>query len=299
LRRQNDRLREVARQIQRDQELESGLKSARKKQLHMLPSPPTVPGYEFGCYYSPASSLGGDFYDFVEAPGGRLGIAIGDVTGHGVDAAIVMGMAKKTLNIFGKAFPTPRDVLVQSNESLFPDLDDMTFVSATYSVLDPATGRFEFARAGHNPALLCLPLDPPQIVPLKPKGIVLGMQKNEVFANFTEGAEIVLAPGQIVLQYTDGIVEAKNRAGTEYGLERLEDLLRKHVALPATQIVAAIQADFSQFSEGVEQDDDITLVVLKVLAPEAEQAGAEPPEPEPPGAEPPGPDGRTAPSADA
>ena len=265
MRRQNDRLRQVAKDILQKQEMESGLKSARKKQLHMLPPAPQVKGYEFDCYYSPASSLGGDFYDFVEAPGGRLGIAIGDVTGHGVDAAIVMGMAKKTLNIFGKAFPTARDVLVQSNESIYPDLDDMTFVSATYSILEPETGRFEYARAGHNPAILCTPGKPPTAVHLKPKGIVLGMQKSEVFDSVTEGAEIVLTPGQVVLQYTDGIVEAKNRAGEEFGMERLEALLLTTVDLTATEILKVITERFLEFSDGVEQDDDITLVVLKVL----------------------------------
>ncbi|MHC5036382.1 MAG: PP2C family protein-serine/threonine phosphatase [Planctomycetota bacterium] len=264
-RRRTDRLRAIARQIQQKQEIESGLRSARKKQLHMLPDPPAIEGYEFGCYYNPASSLGGDFYDFVNAAEGLIGIVLGDVSGHGIDAAIVMGMAKKAINIFGLESTSPMDVLRKANESLYPDLDDMTFVSASYGVLGIASRKLTFVRAGHNPPILYSPGKDPEIRHLKPRGIVLGMQKGPVFDSFTEDLEVNLTPGDILLQYTDGIIEAKNKAGEEFGLHRLDDLIKEHGQSSAEVLVDAIRKSYEEFNQGQEQDDDITLVALKVL----------------------------------
>ncbi len=265
IKRRTDRLKAIARQIQQKQEIESGLKSARKKQLHMLPDAPDVEGLEFGRYYNPASSLGGDFYDFIQTPGGHLGTVMGDVTGHGIDAAIVMGMAKKAIHIFGLENDDPLAVLRTANESLYPDLDDMTFVSASYGVLDLKTHHLLYVRAGHNPPILYSPTGGEEMRHLKPKGIVLGMQKGQVFDTFTECMEVELASGDILLQYTDGIIEAKNRDGEEFGMERLDELVKVHGRRTAQEMVDAIRDDFTTFIQGLEQDDDVTLVALKVL----------------------------------
>ncbi|MHC4600900.1 MAG: PP2C family protein-serine/threonine phosphatase [Planctomycetota bacterium] len=231
----------------------------------MLPDPPVVKGFEFGCYYKPASSLGGDFYDFVTTPGGSLGIVLGDVSGHGIDAAIVMGMAKKAINIFSFGSDSPRDVLTKANASLYPDLDDMTFVSASYGVLETQSAKFSFVRAGHNPPILFSPSGNPKIRHLKPKGIVLGMQQSPVFETFCEPLEERLNTGDVLLQYTDGIVEAKNKAGEEYGLERLDQLVESNGHRGAQELADIVKDHFNEFIRGLEQDDDVTLVVLKVL----------------------------------
>lgn len=265
IKRRTDRLRAVARQIQQKQEIETGLRSARKKQMHMLPDPPAIEGLEFGCYYNPASTLGGDFYDFIATPDGRIGIVLGDVSGHGIDAAIVMGAAKKALNIFGSETPGAEEVMIRANETLYPDLDDMTFVSAAYGIFDKTDGSFEFVRAGHNPPLLFSPTHEGSITQLKPKGIVLGMQKGDVFQTFTETMKVAFAPGDVLLQYTDGIIEAKNRDGEEFGTSRLENLLKAHGNHSAQELVDAIRDDFQGFLDGLEQDDDVTLVALKIL----------------------------------
>lgn len=255
----------MARSIQQKQEIDSSLKSARKKQLHMLPQPPQMPGYEFACYYNPASSLGGDFYDFVKAPGGKLGIVIGDVTGHGIDAAIVMGMAKKTINIFGQTSESPFEVFETSNASLYSDLDDMTFISAWYGVLAPETMVLDYVRAGHNPMIHFTPHLEQKINYLKPKGLVLGMQKNEVFSSVLESATMTLTPGDVLINYTDGIVEAKSKAGEEYGENRLSALVLMNAGRSMQEMVDQIAEDFENFIAGTEQEDDVTLVAFRVL----------------------------------
>ena len=254
----------MARQIQHKQEIEHSLTSARKKQLHMLPEPPELDRFHFYCVYEPATELGGDFYDFVRVADDKLGIVMGDVSGHGLDAAIVMGMAKKTINIFGRGLDSPKETLTKANEELYDDLDDMTFVSAFYGILDEKTGLLRHCRAGHNPTYVINPEGDGEVHELKPKGIVLGMQRDPVFSTFTEEMETQLKPGDVLFQYTDGLVEAKSKAGEEFGFERLQNLLKEHAPKDIADIVNTIRYVFELFIDGTEQDDDVTLLGLKM-----------------------------------
>ncbi len=263
----------MAREIQEKQEIEHSFKAAQKKQLHMLPNPPVIDGYDFHCVYKPASKLGGDFYDFVNVSDTKLGVVIGDVSGHGLDAAIVMGMAKKTINIFGRDEDSPKDVLVRANQDLADDLDDMTFVSAFYGILDIPGAELRHCRAGHNPTFIVGPEDGGTVTELKPKGIVLGMQREPVFSNFTEEMTTKLKRGEFVFQYTDGLVEAKSRAGEEFGIERLKALLKQHAGKSAKDIVETIHYVFQLFIMGTEQDDDMTLLGFKVLGDQPQHDG--------------------------
>jgi sigma-B regulation protein RsbU (phosphoserine phosphatase) len=231
----------------------------------MLPTPPKLERFEFHCVYQPASKLGGDFYDFVNVSEDKLGIVCGDVSGHGLDAAIVMGMAKKTINIFGRGEDSPKETLSLANQDLYADLDDMTFVSAFYGVLDQKTAVLRHCRAGHNPTFLIRDDGKAEVEELKPKGIVLGMQREPVFGTFTEELETSLKPGDVLFQYTDGLIEAKSKSGEEFGSDRLKTLLAQHATKNIDHLVETVSHIFGIFIDGTEQDDDVTLMGLKVL----------------------------------
>ncbi len=123
----------------------------------MLPKPPSIRGFDFDCSYIPCDEVSGDFYDFIRIDETHLGISIGDVSGHGIEAAMVMGMAKKALQIFARDGCSAKEVLALANKDLGRDLLEGTFVSAAYGILDTAKRTFVFARAGNNPPFLVNP----------------------------------------------------------------------------------------------------------------------------------------------
>ena len=116
-----------------------------------------VPGYEFACYYNAAETLSGDFYDFIQLSPTRIGIVVGDVTGHGLEAAMVMAGAKKAIQILSQNQTSPASVLSAANDNLIPDLDDMTFVSVFFGILDTEKKTLRHVRAGHNQTLIFNP----------------------------------------------------------------------------------------------------------------------------------------------
>ena len=285
--------------------MEHSFGSAQKKQFKMLPDPPDVPGWEFACYYDAAEALSGDFYDFIKISEHEIGIVVGDVTGHGLEAAMVMALAKKAIEILSMGQTSPAKIMSLANDNLIPDLDDMTFVSVFYGIINTENYTMTHVRAGHNPTLLINPAREEPVIELKPRGIVVGMQQGEMFNRLIEEHTMQLIPGDIVIQYTDGIIEAKNRAGEEYGKDRFNQLLLDHCAEPLEAGFAAVVQSFREFSEGLDQDDDITLVGVRVPADApvpAEDGPAMADEPDPaadPAADPaPGPDADDAPAAE-
>jgi serine phosphatase RsbU (regulator of sigma subunit) len=268
----------VARNIQAQQEMEHSFGSARKKQFKMLPDPPEVPGWEFACYYDAAETLSGDFYDFIKLSDHEIGVVVGDVTGHGLEAAMVMALAKKAIEILSHGQTSPTKIMQLANDNLIPDLDDMTFVSVFYGIINTQTFKMTHVRAGHNPTLLMNPAREEPIMELKPRGIVVGMQQGEMFNRLIEEHEIQLQPGDVVIQYTDGIIEAKNRASEEYGKDRFNQVLFEHCEQPLEKAFEAVVQSFLEFSEGLDQEDDVTLVGFRVPpdvpAPAGEAAAA-------------------------
>jgi len=246
--------------------MEHSFGSARKKQFKMLPDPPEVPGWEFAVYYDAAESLSGDFYDFIKLSDHEIGVVVGDVTGHGLEAAMVMALAKKAIEILSQGQTSPAKIMQLANDNLIPDLDDMTFVSVFYGIINTRTFHMSHVRAGHNPTLLINPAREESVIELKPRGIVVGMQQGEMFDRLIEEHSMQLMPGDIVIQYTDGIIEAKNRAGEEYGKDRFNQLLLDYCERPIEEAFQVVVQSFREFSEGLDQEDDITLIGLRVPA---------------------------------
>jgi sigma-B regulation protein RsbU (phosphoserine phosphatase) len=214
---------------------------------------------------SPASSIGGDFYDFVPISRDELGIVIGDVSGHGVQAALIMTMMKKVLQITAKGnSSSPGKVLTIANAEIFAELDGKTFISAFYGVLNTRTKILKYARAGHNFPILYSPARN-KTFHLQSNGMVLGMAKSDQFEAAIEEKQIILLRRDLLFLYTDGLVEGANSTNEEYGVDRVESIMSRKKDDTAQVVVDAITNDFLDFTkDGDPNADDVTLVCMKV-----------------------------------
>jgi serine phosphatase RsbU (regulator of sigma subunit)/anti-sigma regulatory factor (Ser/Thr protein kinase) len=242
------------------QSYEHELQLAEKIQRDLLPRQlPELDGWELGARYEPARQVGGDLYDFIALPDGRLGIVIADVTDKGVPAAMVMATCRSVLRAAatGTDRPTPGDVLGRVNSLLLPDIPDNMFVTCFYAILDPATGRVSFANAGQN---LPLMRSGNHVTELMARGMPLGLMPDMAY----EENEAVVGPGDSLLFYSDGLVEAHNPDGEMFGKARAIDRVRNHPGGPS--ILDYLVESLIGFA-GVEgaKDDDVTLVAIKRL----------------------------------
>ena len=238
-----------------------GIERARKQILAMLPSRTSISGFEFESIYRPAEAIGGDFYDFLELNDDEIGITIADVTGHGVEAAVVVGMVKAAMKIIGKQVFNTAEVLRRVNQEIYPDLDTTTFATIFYGIINRKSKVLRFARAGHNPLIIYNPKRSTSLMSYEPKGMVLGM-----FSRCEcEELSIQLQSGDSLIQYTDGITEAMNEEQEEFGLDRLYTTIKKcGKKSDIKSVLAAIDQAVNKFSGSAGQQDDITLIGIKV-----------------------------------
>lgn len=237
------------------------LKVARLIQQTLLPrAVPSVPGWRITPYYEPAREVGGDFYDFIPHPDGRLGLVIADVTDKGVPAALVMATTRSVLRAAAIRLETPGAVLARVNDMLVPDIPANMFVTCFYAVLDPASGRVRFANAGHD--LPYLRTANGTVHELRARGMPLGLMEGMAY----EEGEVRLDMGDHLLLHSDGLVEAHNPQREMFSFERLAGILG---AAPhgGQLLVETLLAELAQFTgDGWVQEDDITLVTLECLA---------------------------------
>ncbi len=254
-------------QVEVSKELAKSLEDARSRQLRLLPRLPEVPGYEFGIVYKPCATVGGDFYDFIRVSDDELGIAIGDISGHGIEAALLVGLAKKLLEIHGRGRRSPGETLLLANADIYPDLDAKTFVTVFYGILDTRTRAFRFSRAGHNPLILFNPARTPRLRVLDSKGMALGMDAGPIFQQSIEEVEVRLERGDLLFLFTDGVVESMNHEKEEFGLERLYATIERYGEHEAEYVLYQVEKAIQDFREGARQKDDVTMVAIRVLAP--------------------------------
>jgi serine phosphatase RsbU (regulator of sigma subunit) len=241
--------------------IEQELRVARQIQQELLPETmPTLADWRIATYYGPAREVGGDFYDFLELEGGRLGLVVGDATGHGMPAALVMATTRGMLRAVVQSSESPSEVLAWVNEALVAEIPPSTFVTCFYGVLDPENGHFHYANAGHN--LPCRRYDG-QAEELRARGMPLGLMPGMYY----EEKEIELEKGESVLFYSDGLVEAHDPKGEMFGVPRLRRLVAEHDAEEGS-LVDFLMDELRSFTggEGWEQEDDITLVTLRSSA---------------------------------
>jgi serine phosphatase RsbU (regulator of sigma subunit) len=245
-------------EAQERERIEQELRVARLIQQTLLPkSVPGLPGYDVAAYYRPAREVGGDFYDFFELEDGRVGVVVGDATGKGMPAALMVAATCSVLRAVAQdATYSPGEVLARVNETLLARIPPSMFVTCFYCILDPKRGNLSYANAGHNLPCCC---HEHATIELSARGMPLGLMPGMSY----EEKESVLVPGEGVLFYTDGLVEAHNPQGEMFGTPRLRDLLGQH-PMGGRDLSATLMEELERFtSEGWEQEDDITLVTLR------------------------------------
>ena len=229
---------------------------ADSMQRSLLPrEQPQADGLDVGAVYASSARMevGGDVYDFLELADGRLAVVLGDVTGHGIDAAADMAMAKFVFRSLAREHPEPSEFLAAANEIVLEEIGDGKFITMLYVTADGGAGEVACASAGHpSPRIVRAGA----VEPLGLHGLALGIEGGQAY----EAERVTLAPGDAAVLFTDGLLEAR-REGELYGEERLDASLAKHASLPAEELAVALVEDCRAF--GGELADDCAVVVLK------------------------------------
>ena len=249
-------------------EHKKALALAGEVQKSLLPqSKPDVHGLDVAGRNVSCDEIGGDYFDFLwrrENPDGPFSVVVGDITGHGVDSALLMTSARAFLRMRASQPGTISDIVSAMNSHLTQDvLETGRFMTLFYLTVDPQKDRIDWVRAGHDPALL---YDPQQdtFEELKGTGVALGV--NDAF-KYPENRHQGLTNGQIIAIGTDGIWEAFNKKGAMFGKPRFKKIIRQNAAAGADDILNAVYNEINQFTEGQKTEDDITLVIIKVNKP--------------------------------
>jgi sigma-B regulation protein RsbU (phosphoserine phosphatase) len=245
-----------------DQEaMKRELDIARDVQAGLLPQKrPAIAGLDYDGTCRMAREVGGDYFDFLDLGSGRLGIALGDISGKGVSAALLMASLQALLRSRARqSADEPAGLVTQINESLVESTDSSKFATFFYGVYDSPARTLTYVNAGHNPPFL-LRAGTTVVSRLRPTGMALGFDQRAVYGAATEA----LAPGDLLLAYTDGLTEAINEAGEEFGDARAAGLLVGNRHLGASDMQRLIDAELEAFCGRAPQHDDVTIVVARV-----------------------------------
>jgi serine phosphatase RsbU (regulator of sigma subunit)/anti-sigma regulatory factor (Ser/Thr protein kinase) len=269
---------QLARQQQAEarerERMEQELRVARIIQQTLLPKElPDLPGWKVAAHWQPARAVSGDFYDFVTFADGKLGLFAGDVTDKGVPAALVMATTRSVLRAAAERFSSPGRILAQANDLICPDIPQNMFVTCLCIVMDPSNGLIRLANAGHNLPYKCTPGG---VVEMRATGMPLGLLPGMKY----EETQVELQPGENLLIYSDGLVEAHNVQGEMFGFPRLRSCLP---CAPGSgwrgdaTLIEYLLEELAGFTGSEwEQEDDVTFVTLERLpAPANEQGPAE------------------------
>lgn len=246
----------------KEQRIKQELSIARVVQQNFLPQKiHHLPGIDIAGVCIPAQETGGDYYDMFPLGDQRTGIAIGDVSGKGIQAAFYMTFTKGVLHSLSTLIMSPVELLNQLNRLFNENATRGTFISMIYGILEADKRQFTFARAGHNPMLLVRKDGETQW--LQPKGIGIGVSREDEFIALTEESTLKLNEGDVLILYTDGIVEMLNSGKRFYGEERLEKLVTHIRHESSEKILEQITNDVTEFKGTAKQHDDMTLVIIK------------------------------------
>jgi serine phosphatase RsbU (regulator of sigma subunit) len=246
--------------------IEHELSLATRIQTRLLPAEiPRVEGLEIAHHYSPAREVGGDYYDFLRIDEDHLGVVIADVSGKGIPAALIMTMTRSLLRMAAKGETSPVRTVELVNRFLTPDMNPGMFVTLVYHVIDLATREVRLVRAGHNPPFL-FSAKHGKVLEVQPRGMGIGIDRDGArFGAELQVQRFVLRPGDVLVTYTDGIVEGKDRDGKDYSSERLRAVVEAHARGSAKEISSAVVRDLAHHERGTEPSDDVTLIVTKAI----------------------------------
>ena len=248
-------VREQEAEVRSRERIEQELRVAQLIQQQFLPKTlPNLPGWQIAAFYRAAAEVGGDFYDFIDLPSGKIGLVVGDVTGHGVPAALVMATTRSILRTEAPRLVAPSNVLERVNEFLHADIPQNMFVTCLYAVLDPSTGALRYANAGHDLPFVRRGHD---VAELRATGMPLGAMPGMRY----EEKETALGPGDVMLLHSDGLAEAHDQRHEMFGFPRMRSLLGT-LGSGHELIDGLLDALHGFTGPGWEQEDDITLVTL-------------------------------------
>jgi sigma-B regulation protein RsbU (phosphoserine phosphatase) len=238
--------------------MQEEVRLASNIQLELLPKKfPDIPGYEIAGRSIPAQMVGGDYFDFIPMEDHRLALSLGDVSGKGLPASLLMANLQATLRGQTLVNTTARDCVVRSNKLLYESTSPEKFVTLFYSILDPVKHELVYCNAGHDHPFLLSPGKEP--VRLKTGGIVVSIMDSFPF----DEASVQLEPGDTVVVYSDGIPEAMNTEKELFGEERLTELLLKNLHLSPIELIDTIISTAKTFAGRMPQSDDMTILVVK------------------------------------
>jgi phosphoserine phosphatase RsbU/P len=259
-------IRDLLRQQAEKERLEEELRIARSIQMSLLPAQGAVgiPALHIAALCLPAAEVGGDYYDLIPLSETRLGVLIADVSGKGTSAALYMAELKGIVLSLARTYASPARLLIEANSILSGTMDPRSFVTMTYAVVDGAARTMRYARAGHNP-ILHLESSTGRTRVLMPQGLGLGIDRGDRFGELLEEAEVPLRSGDVFLFFTDGLSEAMNSRSELFGERRLRDVLERSPELGSDDLKEAILAEIRDFVGDEAQQDDMTLVALKVV----------------------------------
>jgi sigma-B regulation protein RsbU (phosphoserine phosphatase) len=252
----------IGREMAQRERLNRELEIAREVQERLFPQRlPSVPGLDYCGQCRPAREVGGDYYDFLELPDGRLGIAIGDVSGKGIGAALLMASLEASLRGQALVAHDLAELMNRVNSLVYEASSANRYATLFYAEYDPRSRQFTYVNAGHNPPIILRKSDAAsQVFRLEEGGPVIGLlrqcYRQESFS---------LEPGDLIVLFTDGVSESMNARDEEWGEDRLIEYAKTCHGLPAFEVMTRILAAADAFTAGASQHDDMTLVVLRTL----------------------------------
>jgi sigma-B regulation protein RsbU (phosphoserine phosphatase) len=260
-----DLMREIAAEIAQRERMHREVEIAREVQERLFPQKlPAISGLDYAGHCRPALGVGGDYYDFLALPHGHLGVAIGDVSGKGIAAALMMASLQASLR--GEAIRAPESLaaaIANVNRLVYEASSANRYATFFYGQYDPTTRQFDYVNAGHNPPMLFHRADGKWTVTrLEVGGVVVGLLEGYPY----QQGRVAMMTGDILVAYTDGISEAMNKADEEWGEERMIEVIKACQGLVAQEVLQRILSAADVFAAGAEQHDDMTLVILRAVA---------------------------------
>lgn len=251
-------------ELAQEERIKQELQIAREVQQSFLPSDtPDLEGLDIAAICQPAYETGGDYYDFIQLDDHRVALTIGDVSGKGIQAAFYMTFTKGILHSLCRETDSPAELLKKANRLFCDNARKGTFISLVYGIIDLEKKTFTFSRAGHNPILHLIGQNG-KVNELQPNGLGIGLTKEAPFDNNIKEVDLTLGSDDLLVLYTDGIVEALNETHQFYGNERLIKLLKNQKNKSPSEILDLLSEDVSGFIGMAKQHDDMTIMIIKM-----------------------------------
>ena len=253
---------QIYKQLTEKKRLDHDIEVAREIQRILLPSSaPQVNGFNCAALNIPAQEVSGDYFDFIQVDDQRWAVAVADVSGKGVPASLIMAMCRSVLRSKAPGNLSPAQVLREVNRQLYPDIREDMFITMLYAIMEPG-GTVTLARAGHEAPLWCRD-GYKRIEPVEAPGMALGIDSGDLFDEVIKDVTVPLGPLETMVVYTDGINEALDAEGNEFGQEQLKEVIQTAGPQSVEFLVKTIVERVQNFSSGHPQNDDITLAAMQ------------------------------------